>query len=133
MAFEPFTKDEHPTMENFNEKLQEVWNGSARIETGEYEGTGTTGKDNKNSITFEFIPKLVIISPEYPDTSGVCAVWANGQTKGTVATGTSTSTNYTNTLDWDGNTLYWWLTSATQNAYCQLNVGGKRYYYVAIG
>ena len=36
--------------------------GAAKIQTGSYVGTGTYGASNPNSLTFNFMPKLFIIS-----------------------------------------------------------------------
>ena len=36
--------------------------GALHIATGSYTGTGTYGSSNKKSITFSFVPKLVLVS-----------------------------------------------------------------------
>ena len=43
--------------------------GFAKIQTGSYAGTGTYGSDNPCSLTFDFVPKAVIITAEGVDTS----------------------------------------------------------------
>lgn len=70
MAYTPFTKDDQPTMQAFNEKfeqaIQQALADGVKIEVGSYVGTGTYGSANKNSLTFGFEPKFVYIAPQTP-------------------------------------------------------------------
>lgn len=61
MAFTPFTKDDRPTMANFNEKFLQVLDEDVKMEVGEYDGTGTYGSDAPTEINLSFKPALVII------------------------------------------------------------------------
>lgn len=58
MAFDPFTKDEQPTMENFNKKLWSLRGIITEVHVGTYIGTGTSTA----KIDLEFEPKAVITS-----------------------------------------------------------------------
>jgi hypothetical protein len=44
--------------------------GAGQIQTGSYKGTGTYGSSNKKSLTFNFTPKLVIITRGTRDAGG---------------------------------------------------------------
>lgn len=76
MNVTPFQSTDEFTMDGFNGKIAAVnsnvdseiasaLTGFARIETGSYVGTGTYGADNPNTLTFGFVPKLLIISDYY--------------------------------------------------------------------
>lgn len=65
MAFTPFVETDQPTMASFNEKFQQAIQDATaqglKIEVVTYIGTGTYGQDNPTSISFSFVPKMVII------------------------------------------------------------------------
>lgn len=96
----------------------------ASVQVVSYVGTGTYGSSNPNSLTFDFVPKMVIIRREGDST--VKFDWIIGMTDIVVK--------------WDGN--YHCSTSITgktlsfysyNSAYYQMNEKGKKYYAVAIG
>lgn len=96
----------------------------ARVQVVSYVGTGTYGSSNPNSLTFDFVPKCVIIRCE--GSSTVKFDWIIGMTDIVVK--------------WDGN--YHCSTSITgktlsfysyNSAYYQMNEKGEKYYAVAIG
>lgn len=107
----------------------------ARIETGSYIGTGTSGQSNPNSITFGFEPKLVIVG----STNWGLNIGDGGQAwqeSFLWYTGTySMNLTYTNqgvskgTFSQQGNTLTWYADSIQK----QCNVGTRTYYWLAIG
>ena len=91
-----------------------------KVITGSYVGTGTNGKNNPNSITFDFEPKLVILQ---------------GYGTATMIRGASEAVYYTTTnhhliLTWSGNVLSWY---CSDNATRQFNASGETYHWVAIG
>lgn len=47
---------------NTESRLTTLEGTATKIATGSYVGTGTVGVDNKNSLTFPFVPKIVFIS-----------------------------------------------------------------------
>ena len=61
MAFVPFTKDDQPTMEAFNEKFQqaidEAVSRGVKIEVGSYVGTGTSSA----TITLGYKPDFLAV------------------------------------------------------------------------
>lgn len=88
--------------------------GAPKIEMGSYVGTGTYGADNPNSLTFSFVPKVLLIV-EY--------VWLYGKDSGSTG-------SYYATLTWTDNTVSWYYSSSADR---QLNKSGTTYNYVAIG
>lgn len=107
-----------------------------QIATGSYFGTGTYGKSNPNTLTFDFVPKLVIIKGVQP------TVFINPSTDGCTWIDSCKGGEYHAT--WNGNTLSWWggdsdywygggsSTSDTE-ADGQLNEARVVYRYLAIG
>jgi hypothetical protein len=113
--------------------------GNTRIFYGSYVGTGTYGSDNKNSLTFGFVPKLLIIDDGdrcYTENGSAYALarqllLVNGITSMNVGKfydgGVWQIVNMN--ITW-GATVSWY-TSYT--ARFQNNQSGKTYKYVAIG
>lgn len=107
--------------------------GNCRIASGTYTGTGGSGAESPNRLTFPFQPSLVIVqrrsgsgtdgssSREFGKLMMVmvrpltCYFHSNG--------------TYTNTLTWSGNSLQWY----GFNAQLQHNIQGETYLYVAFG
>ena len=108
--------------------------GGAKIQTGSYTGTGTEGSSNPNRLTFNFVPKMVIVantgsSLSYYSPSFL--VWV-GQGGDHVSTGTGNIFSLSNkTLSWYGPAY----TGAGAGTYAanQFNTSGTKYYWVAIG
>lgn len=107
----------------------------ARVQVVSYVGTGTYGSSNPNSLTFDFVPKLVLVAlskdksnnpnvrPEPNDGWRNMFLWIHGM----AMTGMSQSTIYfTN----DGKKLSWY---ASNYAGSQCNESGSVYTAVAIG
>lgn len=111
--------------------------GPAKIETGSYTGTGTYGQSNPTSLSFNFVPKILLIQKVNPSlgygaTDGLVFL-IKGSTSFFFYT--NGSDNGTNTIThWD-TTVSWYLTMSTNYQYDaaeeQLNSG--TYNYVAIG
>ena len=108
-----------------------------RIETGSYVGTGTYGPSNKNSLTFDFEPKIVVLfganTDAYlnADTSATSVMLLWGVTNSLAVNGTSSV--YFNSVEYAGNTMSWNADTQTGNEHIQLNVSGSTYRYAAIG
>ena len=99
--------------------------GLTNIAAGSYVGTGTSGSDNKNSLTFSFEPKFIFIHR---------AVAASSQPFVALVYGCrffgDDSKEYTH-VEWDGKTVRWW--AHNQTAAIQYNASNTTYCYVAIG
>lgn len=79
-----------------------------------------------NRITFDFVPKFVMVStkdPDYRDNSYDFIIWIPGIVQA------KTANSYYANLTQNGNTLSWYSTGAAG----QLNTNGDSYYWVAIG
>lgn len=136
MAFEPFTKDELPTMENFNKKLQEIWSGSARIETGSYDGTGGYGNKAPTEVVVGFRPVFLIV---YTNTVNVFGTVSGsnvylGSNFGIFSkdlTKTYVRTNEV-AVSFSENVISFYVVSGN-NPHDQYNGAGVKYNYIAIG
>lgn len=108
--------------------------GFNKYETGSYEGTGAVGSAVPNTLTFDFTPKIVIVSG-----GNYTAVYVNPFTTcaGFFTTGTMnhTVTWGTNSVSWYGNryAVIGGSSGEIETARYQLNESGETYHYVAIG
>lgn len=102
--------------------------------TGSYAGTDTYGESNPNSLTFDFEPKVVVITSIVPDSESVQMgiltahggmVW-NGEYDRNTSGGTYSQPALNSAIN--GNTVTWYSNNANQ-----LNSLGKIYHYFAIG
>lgn len=116
--------------------------GGIQIATGSYKGTGTYGESNPNSLTFDFEPKLVIITRGSTyDADGVYSAYSSTDNamlfiKYGVITWSSSNNvlGYDVRVKFDGNTVSWY--TKQSNAECQANAsstGTHCYHYFAIG
>ena len=97
-----------------------------KIATGSYAGTGTYGSSNPNSLTFDFEPKLVLLSQNYNNGIHVAPL-----IRGSNYAGVQNSANTTVlTVSWNGNSVYWY---SKDSAALQFNNSNRTYAYVAIG
>lgn len=95
----------------------------AMVQVVSYVGTGTYGSSNPNSLTFDFVPKIVMIR-RGRDTKLFDAIY--GMTDVTV----NFSSGYCVTAEWSKKTLSWY---STDDASRQMNNIGGKYYAIAIG
>lgn len=96
-----------------------------QIATGRYTGTGKAGSGNQNSLTFDFVPKLVIVTTD-SGMNGYAFVFGTSRTLGLGGYYSQQCL-----VTWEGNKLTWYNTSS--NADNQLNASGQVYKYFAIG
>ena len=98
--------------------------GAARIQTGSYTGTGTFGQSKPCRLTFNFVPKLVIICTQnnYFATATYMLVW-NGQ----FFENDYYANDYAGV---SGKTFSWWSDTSAEE---QLNINGFKYSYTALG
>ena len=108
-----------------------------KIATGSYTGTGTCGESNPNSLTFDFVPKLVFIFAESSD--GYTGIFFDSdvshcyQLTPTITSGDRLwlykSGKYSITFDKN----FSWYYDYTNGMEQQFNTSGTTYDYIAIG
>ena len=104
----------------------------ARVQVVSYVGTGTYGESNPNSLTFDFVPKLISVSGYYKSNSLLYGMFLYPQT----GYGITLQPSYSGggffgriTCKTSGKTVSWY---ADEAGY-QLNLAGVTYTAVAIG
>lgn len=117
--------------------------GGAQIVAGSYTGTGTGGSANPNTLTFSFVPKIVMVYTSVVDNSygghngltpqaGYWAsysfIWSYGQTN--IKVWRSDNAYYI-VSSVNGNTFSWY--AANSDSYVQCNKADMVFNYVAIG
>ena len=95
--------------------------GNCKIVTGTYQGTGKYGSGNKNTLSFEGSPFLVIVA----GSRGFTAL--RGAT-GTSSFGSGGGEPFALNLTWGTKSLTWY---AGNNANMQCNNSNETYYYCA--
>ena len=131
---------------DINKYIADMINARARIATGSYVGTGTYGKDNPCTLTFDFKPIMVFI---YTSNMG----WLFGSDGDTEVTHTlmalhgaesaqrhsSISAGYRGDVfdhfTWGDTSFSWYsyINSEVEDGTVQLNAEGATYHYLAIG
>ena len=102
--------------------------GAARIQTGSYVGTGTSGSSNKLHVTCDFPIKMLIITSFGSGNTPV--IWQTGETGVNYKPANGYTNNSINFSESDTHkTVYWHGT----NQYDQLNVSGTIYKTFAFG
>lgn len=108
--------------------------GAARVASGSYEGTGTWGPENPNSITFEFQPKVVLFSIESRYYVPIPYLWGDTSLPVQYCDDDTANLYRNNKVTVAGNTMTWYaenLVGGGSNV--QLNAEGTTYRWVAIG
>lgn len=97
----------------------------ARVQVVSYVGTGTYGADNPNSLTFDFVPKIVMIRCGHGGESVYFdAIYGMREVT------TDFSSGYYVTVKWSKKTLSWYSVDTESE---QMNYSGYKYYAIAIG
>ena len=109
-----------------------------KIETGSYVGTGKYGESNKNTLTFGFAPKMLLIFKEstYEETHHYMDIedqFLYPAVGGTVHNFNYPSSYHSVSVAWDGNSVEWWSVGTGASASYQYNSYSTVYNYVAIG
>ena len=107
--------------------------GVSKIVTGSYVGTGTSGKQNPNTLTFSdtFIPKIVFIMSS--NASYLASPYCWGADAMGIYHISSNSSAYFNLVTVSGNVMSWYFNNFSNSSDYQLNAQGKTYNYIAIG
>lgn len=111
------------------------------FEIGSYTGTGTSGSGNKNTLTFDFVPRIIIIIADSISLIGNYAMillqgssWSMGYGSNSSG-GVGVAQYYRNAVTWidDGKTVQWHYSFTSPAAEYQMNASGIIYRYIAIG
>ena len=113
--------------------------GYSKVQTGSYVGTGTYGISNPTSLTFNFVPEFLMITPVNPKSGDVHYYVINGMigiynNNSVIRLDRSTS-NIINTISgWGTRTLSWYYHEQANDfdAYGQMNSSDTTYYWIAI-
>lgn len=116
--------------------IKQLLDSKPKIETGSYVGTGVYGEDNKNTLTFGFVPKVVFI---VPDTStqkrGNGLILMHGASLfggfGTFYSTSGTVIRNSVSISWAEKTVSWYSYGDPENEDAQQNVSGVTYRYIA--
>lgn len=123
------------------EAAQSTADGRAQIAVGSYTGSGSSGSSNPNSLTFSFVPKVLMIPLfSYPKnlthyeynlwaciTSNLTTSYVKGNGLGMHQDGYNLVYGKKSS---NGKTIYWYNTGTSAN---QFNSSGYTYHYIAIG
>ena len=128
-------------LKNMIDNITPAGIGAAQLSSGTYRGTGKYGSGQKNSLTFGFEPKLLIVAGlvnGYKSGIKVYAaaeVYVEGQSQyGFLAEASSvgsvggTSARSGKTITWYGNAA-----NATAGPGTQFDISGQTYSYIAFG
>lgn len=125
-------KVNYPELEALSGLLASTRGTIPKFDVGTYTGAGAVGSGNRNSLTFPFMPKLVVIGG-----SQAIFVLLPEQTKAVAVVDNATCYM---TVKWSGTTLSWYAADAFAGkadvyltATQQMNKSGSTYYYLAIG
>lgn len=112
--------------------LLPLLSSSAKIESGSYTGTGTSGSENPNSLTFSIAPAILfIITANNVNTPYQC-FFINPCVSAWTLISSSGSYNRLR-VTWNNNIVTWYTNVTSSPANVQLNTSGTTYYYIAIG
>lgn len=117
------------------QNAQNTADSKCLVETGSYTGTGTYGNDNKNTLTFGGVPKMLVVSAgasrAYSSRTNTLMIILYGMT-GLVMTSMDDSGTNNMTMvniSQSGSNISWY---GSDTAEGQLNKSGTTYYYVAL-
>lgn len=114
------------------DNVQASADGKARIQTGSYVGTGTYGASNPCSLTFDFVPKILIINGQGKTNVGVyntsISIVRNINSMYIFGNNSQHLFYFTNII-WNNNSISWY---SNDSSYAQANNSNTTYYWAAI-
>lgn len=109
--------------------IDSILKDKARIQTGSYVGTGTYGRDNPCTLTFDKTPVLVAVDTGNVLSKNVtCPPFVKGCTYTSYCASGYNTNNYGVSVSWTDNSVSWY----ADNNGTQMSVKNTTYYYVAI-
>ena len=124
-----FAADDRIHHDDFNAAFAAIDAATARIVTGTYVGTGESGSEHPNTLTFDFAPKVIIVRKGYTTITQQLFIFS-GMTSVPCQYQSNDSDRVT--LSWSngGKTISWY----ADNSLKQLNsLYEGDYYYLAVG
>lgn len=124
----------YPIDDGYTYKILGQLGNKVRIATGSYIGTGTYGASNKNSLTYDFTPKIWGLyakgtSPDYWYSCGLRLYPWGKNVKWATMLPDSYNALKSLTMDYAGNTVSWYSDSAD----AQANTSGWEFFHFAVG
>lgn len=117
-----------------HQKLDAFLASMPRMAVGSYEGTGVSGSDAPNTLSFDFQPMLVAVVADSSYAHIPGNIFIRGQGKSSGLTSVDNSAYADNlAINWVGNTLSWYYNQPGNQPMHQLNESGRTYRYFAIG
>ena len=124
--------------------IKTMFDGRVRIAHGTYMGTGVYGESNKNSLTFPFVPELLIlyragyigiVSGAHGNNEGFYAILPKQTTEfRTIVYDGEYYREDRNSISFSEQTVTWYMYNTYSNrAAGQFNASGTTYGYIAIG
>lgn len=128
---DPFLRtDFNEDLEKIDNALNQLAGSTLHIASGSYAGTGEAGAEHPNQLTFEFVPKMVVLTVDAGQELENGTVLVAGQTR---SSGMGTSYSGGSCLNlhitWIGQGLSWYSAKVSY----QLNKSGQTYRYFAVG
>ena len=115
-------------------KIDAAMAAMPRMTVGSYVGTGDSGPDAPNTLSFDFQPMFVAITADTSYAHIPGNVFIRGQSKSSGLTMIDSSVDSSDlVLSWIGNTLSWYCDEPGNHPMHQLNESGRTYRYFAIG
>ena len=119
--------------DDFNDAFAAIDAAVPRIETGTYIGTGESGSAKPNTLTFDFVPKIIFITKETPTYTDYRTYLLHGCTAALV---NEYLGSIINGITWnDAEHSVQWYSNARDSfgAEAQMNEDNVIYHYLAIG
>lgn len=112
--------------------LKALADGQLCAVSGSYVGSGGVGPDAPSTLSFPFVPKVVVIAVDsyYAMVQGTVLVAGQTESSGIGAVNTSAAILELK-ISWSGNAVSWYTESGKEEK--QLNSGGSTYRYWAAG
>lgn len=124
-----------------HQKIEDLASVDVKIATGSYTGTGTYGASNPNSLTFDFIPKMIYVRNTNRTMTDygfmfipVFCLSDTFNSSGYFIYESASSNEYAK-IDESTKKVYWYSASASasNSVNAQFNISGNTYEYFAIG
>lgn len=115
---------------DFNDAMEKIDAAIPHIATGTYTGTGEYGEEHPNTLTFDFVPKFVLIRMEGTHFDYGLTLFSPLSSGTPSVTGSTISSYDWIDVLWNGQSVSWYNDSSANT---QMNKNAATYFYLAIG